>query len=102
MSRLLNEINQWAGWKSLGFMALVRTRIRGSSSVLGCFPNRTKTLCWWDAQSNSSETSVVEGSNMVVQEKSEETDIRGGTHKSTRSKTQARSYEFLYENHVEL
>jgi hypothetical protein len=39
---------------------------------------------------------------MVVQEKSEETDIRGGTHKSTRSKTQARSYEFLYENHVEL
>jgi hypothetical protein len=39
---------------------------------------------------------------MVVQEKSKETDIRGGSHKSTRSKTQARSYELLYENHVEL
>jgi hypothetical protein len=39
---------------------------------------------------------------MVVQEKGKETDIRGGSHKSTRSKTQARSYELLYEDHVEL
>jgi hypothetical protein len=57
----------------------------------GIFPNQTKALCWRDGQSDSSETSVVDESKMVVQEKSEETDIRGGTHKPTRSKTEARS-----------